>query len=560
MNSLIAGLVCIDPHYSQLAAMSDEWIPIEPGTDAALYMGICESIIRNKWYNEEFMKSRTGFAFLVNQETGKRLLAEEDEGDQSGISREMVWDDTLQRPVVHTAATNPALFGTYEINGTTYKTVIQMWSDYLSSEMTVEQASKITHIPAEKITEIAKAYATSGASALLYGLDGIDKFATCDIAGHAIAALVGLTGNIGKPGANVGAAGNYFGHAGSLASWPLPKEWVSQSSKIKFFNLGKEETPYHMAIISGDTLLNKRANYQETMNWIKSLDHFVLIDVFHTSSVDYADLVLPACSPFESEDELSHIEAYGGYVQLRQKAIDPLFESKSDYQIQMDIAERLGLRSYLPATREEWIRYCLDNTTDPTIKGITLEDLMANQCVYPQSCQSTIRRAYVDRFGTASKKLDIYYDAMMPYGQCLPKWEQNLEVNEDSELRKKYPLAFNTNKSKFRVHNSFWDADWLNDFEGAEVYLNSADLEARNLKSGDTVRVYNDRGEFTTRVLCDESCRPGNVRMHPTAVSRSVLSGCFQNITNDDLIERQALLPLGCVINYNDVLVEVEKA
>ena len=149
---------------------------------------------------------------------------------------------------------------------------------------------------------------------------------------------------------------------------------------------------------------------------------------------------------------------------------------------------------------------------------------------------------------------------MMPYGQCLPKWEQNLEVNEDSELRKKYPLSFNTNKSKFRVHNSFWDADWLNDFEGAEVYLNSADLEARNLKSGDTVRVYNDRGEFTTRVLCDESCRPGNVRMHPTAVSRSVLSGCFQNITNDDLIERQALLPLGCVINYNDVLVEVEKA
>ena len=83
---------------------------------------------------------------------------------------------------------------------------------------------------------------------------------------------------------------------------------------------------------------------------------------------------------------------------------------------------------------------------------------------------------------------------------------------------------------------------------------------AKELKNGDVVRVFNDRGEFTTRVLHDESCRPGNVRMHPIAVSRSVLSGCFQNVTNSEMVERQNVLPLGRVINYNDVLVEVEKA
>lgn len=555
-----AKFVCIDPHYSQMAAMSDEWIPIEPGTDAALYMGMAEAIIRNKWYDLDFMKKRTGFGFLIDPKTGKRLLAEEDAEDQSGISREMVWDNATQQAVVHTAAEDPAMFGQYEVDGVTYKTVIQLWADYLAAEMPVEKAAKLTHIPAAKIEEIAEAYATSGASALLYGLDGIDKFATSDIAGHAIAALVGLTGNIGKPGANVGAAGNFFSYSGSLASWPLPAEWVSKSSPHRFFDLGKAVNPFRMAIISGDTLLNKRADFQETMQWIKSLDHFVFIDLFYTSAVDFADLVLPACSPFESEEEIMHVEPYGGYVQLRMKAIDPLFQSKTDYQMQIDIAERLGVRKYLPATREEWVRYCLDNTTDPTIKGITLESLLANQGIQPQSCQKNIRRAYVHRFGTPSKKLDIYYDAMLPYNQSVPKWEPNLEVNEDAALRKKYPLAFNTHKSKYRTHNSYWDAAWLNDFEGAEVYLNGIDMEARGLKNGDVVRVFNDRGEFTTRVLHDESCRPGNVRMHPIAVSRSVLSGCFQNVTNSEMVERQNVLPLGRVINYNDVLVEVEKA
>lgn len=552
--------VCIDPHYSQMAAKSDEWIPIEPGTDSAFYMGMCEAIIRNKWYDEDFMKARTGFGFLINAETGERLIVESGSSDSAGVSQEMVWDNTLQQPVVHTDATDPAFFGEYDIDGASYKPVLQIWSDYLTSTMNVDKAAEITDIPAEKIEEIAHDYATSGASTLLYGLDGLDKFATSDITGHAIAALVGLTGNIGKPGANVGAAGNFFSYTGTLASWPLPAEYKSTASKVKFFDLGQVDSGFHMAIVSGDTLMNKRANYQKAVEWIDSLDYFVFIDSYHTTSADYADLVLPACSAFESEEDPVHVEAYGGYVQLRQKAIDPLFESKTDYQMQLDIAERLGLRDYLPKTREEWVRYCLDNTTDETIKGITLESLLENQCIQPQTCQKNIRRAYVDRFNTPSKKLDIYYDSMLPYKQALPMWEPNLEVNKDSEIREKYPLAFNTYKSKFRTHNSFWFADWLNEFEGAEVYMNGVDLESRNLKSGDVVRVFNDRGEFTTKVLHDESCRPGNVRMHPVANSRNVISGVFQSITNDEKVPRQALCPQGYCISFNDVLVEVEKA
>ena len=92
------------------------------------------------------------------------------------------------------------------------------------------------------------------------------------------------------------------------------------------------------------------------------------------------------------------------------------------------------------------------------------------------------------------------------------------------------------------------------------MYMNGIDLDARNLKSGDLVRVFNDRGEFTTKVLHDESCRPGNVRMHPVANSRNVASGVFQSITNDVKVPRQALCPQGYCISFNDVLVEVEKA
>lgn len=556
-----AKVVDVDPNYSQVAGKSDEWVPIQPGTDPAFYLGMASVIVNNKLYDESFMKARTDFPFLVNTETGKRLtLGEEIPEGKTSAGDEVVWDSAANAPVRHDQAGDPALSGEHVIDGVVYKTVFDLFVESLK-DFDVNRAAELTHIPADKITEIATEYATSGASTIITGYGGNDKILNADIAGHTLAALVALTGNIGKPGAAVGSFADYYGYSASLGSWKFPAGYKAGALKQKWFRLPYESNDIHMAIIAGDAPMNRTANYRETEKWMASLDFVCAIDMYYTSYTDYADLVLPACTQFENEEEYSGVQTYGGYVLLREKCIDPLFDSRSDYRIQMDIIERLGLSDIAPKTQEEYIRACIDGTTDETLQGLTLEKLVANQGVFAQSCQlNSIRRAYVDKFGTPSGKVEFYYENMLPYGQELPRWEAPNECGADNPLRSKYPLYFATYKSKYRVHNQYWDAAWNNQFEQANIEMNSIDLDARGLKSGDKVRVHNDRGEFVTSVLLNEAVRPGCVRMPSGAWKKNVDSGCFQYVSNSEVYERHSKLILGYQIGFNDTLVEVEKA
>lgn len=555
-----AKLVAVDPNYSQVAQKSDEWVPIQPGTDAAFYLGLASEIVHEKLYDESFMKNRTDFAFLVNVETGKRLVLDgESEGGESRGGN-AVWDASTDSLAHHDAAVDPALSGVHAIDGASYCTVFDLLVKSLE-DFTVEKASEITDIPVDKLKEIARDYAMSGASNIVTGYGGNDKMANADIAGHALAALAALTGNIGKPGAGSGTfADGFHGYNAALGSWKLPENLKSSTLKTPFFLLPYEENDIHMAIIAGDSPMNRTANYSRTEEWLDSLDFLCAIDMYFTSYTDHADLVLPACTAFECEGDYAGVEAYGGYVLLREKAIDPVFESKSDFQIQLDIAERLGLRDALPKDMTEYIERVLETSNDETIAHVTLESLVANQGLQAQSCQSVFRVAYEDTFGTPSGKLELYYEAMLPYGQQLPVWEESLEVGADNELRERYPLHFATFKSKFRVHNQFWDSAWNNQFESGRIEMNPKDMLSRGLSDGDTVRVYNDRGEFVVDVAGNEAVRPGCVRMPSGAWKKNVKSGCFQNVSNHAVVERHSKLPLGLLILFNDTLVEIEKA
>ena len=556
-----ARLVAVDPNYSQVAAKSDEWIPIQPGTDPALYLGMASVIVNKKLYDESFMKARTDFPFLVDKTTGKRLTSGEPIPDgRASAGDELVWDNAVGSAVRHDEAKDPAISGEHVVDGIACCTVFDLFEESLEG-FTVEDASKLTHIPADKLIEIATDYATSGASSLVTGYGGNDKILNADIAGHAIAALVALTGNIGKPGASCGSfADGFHGYQASLGSWKFSQEHKPATMRTKFFRLPYEENGIRMAIIAGDSPMNRTSNYSVTEKWLSSLDFLCAIDMYYTSYTDYADLVLPACTVFENEAPYAGVEAYGGYVLLREKAIDPLFESKSDYQIQIDIAQRLGLGDIVPRTEEEYIRTCIDTSADETISGITLDTLVANHGVQAQTCQSTIRRGYVDRFGTPSGRLELYYESMLPYGQELPKWEAPNECGEENKLRGKYPLYFATFKSKYRIHNQFWDSLWNNQYEAAHIEMNSEDMDARGLMSGDKVKIHNDRGAFVTNVQLNEAVRPGCVRMPSGSWKKNLDSGCFQYVSNNEIYERHSKLILGYMIAFNDTLVEVEKA
>ena len=62
--------VSIDPHYSPTSSKCDQWIPIEPGTDAALFLGMLTVVLDNGWYDEEYVRVHTSLPFLVSDADG----------------------------------------------------------------------------------------------------------------------------------------------------------------------------------------------------------------------------------------------------------------------------------------------------------------------------------------------------------------------------------------------------------------------------------------------------------------------------------------------------------
>lgn len=562
-----ARIVSIDPCFTTTASKADEWIPIRPGTDAALYLGMISVVLDRGLQNEAFMKERTGLCFLVDRDTGLLLtggapVVIDDKGKETHPGDYLIWDAASNKASLHDAPdVEAALTGDYTVGESECCTVFDLLVEN-QEPYSAEWASEVTGIPAEKIEELAIAYATSGASAICTGFGGNDKMSNADIAGHALAILVGITGNIGRPGACVGnyAEGSHWYEA-SFAAWQLPENMAAAAATVPAYNLRYEENKVRAYIACGDAVHQRIANLAETERWLKSLDFICAIDMCFATFTDYADLVLPVTSKFESEEPYSGLKSRAGHILLREKVIEPLFDSKSDFQLQVDIAELFGVRDALPASCEEWFRYQLDNSSDETISHITFDTLVEHHGVQEQSCHREVRRAYVDRFGTPSSKMELYYENMIPFGQAMPSWEPCIEVYEGNPLQEEYPLQLLQAKSRFRIHNQYYDAQWINDIcGGVYVEMNPVDMASRELNDGDMVRMRNQRGHTECAVRANEAVRPGIVRTCSSVWNKFMKSGGIQYLTNDALLERQDALMQGPNIPFNDTLIEVERA
>ncbi|MFQ9181324.1 MAG: molybdopterin-dependent oxidoreductase [Eggerthella lenta] len=215
-------MVTVDPHFSTTAGKSDQWVPITPGTDAAFFLGMASVILDEQLYDEDFVLNHTSLPFLVDVATGKlvRDHAEDPDAEEPETGEQnpfFVWDTaTNAKAVYDVAAVKPALEGTFDVDGASCTTVFSLLKQK-QVEYTPEWAESVSGVPAATICQLAREYA-EGPACLALGWGGNDKTGNADIAGHAAATLVALTGNVGKVGAGVGVfvGGSYNGHAGTL--------------------------------------------------------------------------------------------------------------------------------------------------------------------------------------------------------------------------------------------------------------------------------------------------------------------------------------------------------
>lgn len=409
-----AKIIVVDPNYCRTAKIADEWIPINPATDAALALGIVHVLIRDRLYDEEFVKTYTDMPLLVRLDAREKLkavdvkvLAEEAKKLKTQIpayrelyvamdkSGKLVIVDprTLERidPVTG-ERWDPILEGEFEVelvdgSKVKVKPVFQLLKELVMRDYTPEKVAKIIAPKPELereyvgiIEKLARDIATIKPMAVIYGASNYQWY-NGDLKGRALSLLVALTGNIGKPGAGISTYAGVFKIR--LPVWG----WWGYDLEYKGKRITRRPRWLNWSVFLND-------EYRESEEWKKyrspevpwpekgvkalfiqwwnpfdqhnkanklaekakkgELELIVTTEIQWTTSVEYSDVVLPAASWHEKYELVA--TPLHPYLQLGQPAHEPLFESMPEIWIFKEIAVRLARKLAERLTDEELVK------------------------------------------------------------------------------------------------------------------------------------------------------------------------------------------------------------
>jgi molybdopterin-containing oxidoreductase family molybdopterin binding subunit len=563
-------LVAINPNFAIAASKADIWVPVRPGSDAALALAMVNVIIKNTLYDQQFLLDHTVASFLVRQDNGQFLR--EKDVVQGGSDKCMVLDQTTQCRVPEGVGSSgkfpeclarnqavpfdasgitPALTGTYSINGIQTATAFQLLSD-LAEQYSPDKSKNITDVPEDIVEEVAREYATSKPATIYWGF-GLDRYYHGDLTGRALAILAALTGNIGRPGATPwGGFGGATLVSSPLATW----KWTNPTeTSANFLNnllvydaIEKGEPyPIKALVVTNSNYVITFPNQNKILHDLfPKLDFIVVADLFMTDTAKYADVVLPSTSWFENEDVVTSMHPH---IMFQEKAIEPLYECKSDLEIFTLLGRKMGAGEQWNKTSEEYIQLIFDdqNLRDA---GITLERLKS------EGSLRVVPAPYIPfqdlKFGTPSDRIEFYSENLI---EKLPVFHPPIEAWPDNALATKYPLVCIQAGSRFRVHTQYFNTPWLRELDPHPfVEVNPSDAKLRGINDGDVVVVYNDRGNVTLHARLNEALRPGMINISRGCTTSQFIGGNSQQLIAD----YRNPDTLNC--SFFDTLAEVKKA
>lgn len=347
----------------------------------------------------------------------------------------------------------------------------------------------------------------------------------------------------------------------------------------------------------------------ETNRYVKAyrsdnLEFVVNQSIWFEGEAKFADVILPACTSFERWD-ISEFANCGGYVQhsfnqcnhrvmvMQHKCIEPLGESKSDFQIFLEIAKKLGLGALFSegVTEFDWCKRLFDGTDLPKViswkkflkKGYyvvpapkeELRDPVSFRWFAEDRLKDTPELAplpadYTEQFGkglqTQSGKLEFVSSSLKrfdpddperpPMTKYIPSWEGH----HTTELYKRYPLQLISPHPRYSFHTVGDGKDSIvNDVKDHRVLIdgyyywiiriNSRDAEARGIKESDLVKVFNDRGAVICAAQVTERVPPGTVHSYESSAVYDPVGepgysvdrgGCVNQLTPSRMMIKQS--------------------
>jgi len=500
-----AKLVVIDPYRTRTAACADWYLPINPGTDTALALGMMHVIINEGLHDAGYVERYTvGFDEL----------------------REKVQEYPLERVAQWTGIAAADIVTLAREYATTHPAVIRMNYGVQRSEGGGMAARTITMLPC--ITgswkEVGGGLQLSTSGAFGLNRDALDR---TDLMQKAL----------GRPARTINMV--ELGTAlNTLDGPPVKALFVYNSNPAAV-------CPDHNAVIRG----------------LQRPDLFTVVhEQFFTDTVDYADIVLPATTFFEHKDLQV---AYGHYyLQMSDAAITPLGECRSNVELFRALAERMGFD-------DDCFRESVDEMIDaalysenPRLRGIDRERLQReghvrlnfeNQLSEHGSQFSDFLPFAEGNFGTKSGKAELYSEDVKAQGLDPVAAFTPPDESRHGSKATEFPLELLARKADNFLNTTFCNVPVVQQMEEAGLLEISADdARSRKIVDGDVVRVFNRRGDIHLRARVDGAVQPGVVSAN---LHWAKLSAGNRNI---NVLTSEKLTDLGNSATFYSVLVEVE--
>lgn len=445
-----AGIVVIDAVRTETARQADEWIRPNLGTDGALGLAMAHTIIAEGLYDKPFVEQwLLDFAAIRD----------------------------------HVAPFTPA------------------W------------AEGVTGVPAATIAGLARRYATTGRAVIVDG-NGFDMHVNGVETVRVVCLLLALTGHLDRPGGNV-----YLPFVRQNAL-PTVKVAAASLDKARFplfpevpFSAFKEaalserpDRPRGMIVLHANPVL-VQGNQERTKEALSRLDFLMVVDIFPTATTEIADLVLPAAADLEALDYRAYSSNAGGFLALREKVAEPLGESRSVFEMEYALAERLGLAEGYPFRNpEEWIDYALQPV------GVTVNDLRKSAVLFATP-PVAYRKYEQTGFNTPSGKIECFSERFRKAGRgALPVFAPPAGDAAAAADGQKFSLIATSRRPAELVHTKLANLPTPGRSElEPRVRMNPRDARSRAIGQGETVEVESRNGTIRLQALITDDVAPGTV-------------------------------------------------
>jgi anaerobic selenocysteine-containing dehydrogenase len=520
-----AKIITIDPYRTPTAAKSDWWLPIRPGTDSALALGVLHVIVRNGWQDQDYLDNHC----LGGEELKARALA----------------------------------------------------------EFPPERVSAITGLSVTDIEQFAREYALSKTlfpgPALIRLNYGLQRHGGGGMAVRTITCLPAFTGDWRHPGAGaLLSTSKQFPFDSQALERPdlIPPgtRTINMTQLAEALHGELPGPPVTMLFVYNSNPAAVCPDQTRVQSGLARDDLFTVVhEQFLTDTARYADIVLPATTQLEHFDIHS---AYGHlYLQANPPSIAPLYEAKCNTDVFRLLARKMfgcvaesSERCVGPAESAPLRKAIASRLSDHEIQDlftITDEDL-ARESLPPEWHDLPTdgpRRLPLPRdwapyargsFGTPSGKCHLYSPSEAAAGRDpLPHY---IPPHEDPQtkpaLAAKYPLQLLTPPSPSFLNSTFANLDHAKQLAGPPVVeLHAVDAAARHIFDGQPVRVFNGRGAFRAKAVISDNVKPGVAVNLGLRWCRDTIDGVNGNATTST-----ALTDFGAGATFFDNLVQIEAA